>query len=338
MNKDQIKDPHWIYPGDVIKLDRSGANPSLSLGGEGGPSGGTAADAERNLVRLDPRVRIESLQTAVPTIPGSAIAPFLSQPLVVEADALDVAPSIIATEESRVIVGSGDTAYADRIGTESGANWQVYRQGVALRDPDTGEILGYEARYVADARIKRHGNPATLEILRARQEVNRGDRLAPARETTYPNYVPHAPSKAIRGSIMQVEGGVSELGQYSVIAINRGSRDGIEVGHVLASLRRGTKIGSPGASGGMSDWMKGWGWGVFESFDMKPAPVVPDTPRALPPGDPVKTGAAYDAGSTMLPDERTGLVFVFRVFERMSYAIVMKATRPIYVGDVVQTP
>ncbi|MGZ5584078.1 MAG: LysM peptidoglycan-binding domain-containing protein, partial [Usitatibacter sp.] len=181
MNRDQIKDPHWIYPGNVIHLDRSGDSPRLTMGGAagtpGGPSGGTEAEAQSNVVTLEPRVRVEPLQSAIPTIPGSVIGPFLSQPLVVEAGGLDDAPTIIATEESRVIVGQGDVAYADRIGSNAAVNWQVVRQGTALRDPDTGEILGYEAKYLGDARVRRFGSPTTLEVTRARQEINRGDRL-----------------------------------------------------------------------------------------------------------------------------------------------------------------
>jgi LysM repeat protein len=188
MNRDQIKNPHWIYPGNVIHLDKSGANPRLTLegGGGSGPSGGTEADAQSNVVVLNPRTRVETLEAAIPTIPGNAIGPFLTQPLVVDSGALDNAPTVIATEESRVVVGAGDLAYADRIGSADGVNWQVYRPGVEIRDPETGELLGFEAKYVADARVKRFGNPTTVEVTKARQEVNRGDRMAPAREVTLP--------------------------------------------------------------------------------------------------------------------------------------------------------
>src|SRR4051794_29693032 len=181
MNQDQIKNPHLIYPGDIVKLDREALRLSLASGASGGPggaagpgaSGGTEAQAVANIVKLDPRVRVEPLQAAVPSIPGSVIGPFLSQPLVVEANALDLAPSILATEEGRVIVGAGDVAYADRIGSNDGVNWQVFRQGVPLHDPETGEILGYEAKYVGDARVRRFGNPTTLEVVKTRAEINR---------------------------------------------------------------------------------------------------------------------------------------------------------------------
>jgi hypothetical protein len=340
MNRDQIKDPHWIYPGNVIRLDKSGEFPRLTMGEGGtGPSGGTEADATSNVVKLDPRVRVESLETAVPSIPGSAIGPFLSQPLIIEAGGLDNAPTILATEESRVIVGPGDLAYADRIGNNDGVNWQVFRPGSALHDPDTGEILGVEAKYLGDARVRRFGSPTTLEVTRARQEINRGDRLTPARETSFPSYVPHAPDKPIVGSIMSVDGGVSELGQFQIITINRGSRDGVEVGHVLASYHRGAVVNTQGRSLDLESpqWFSGWGSWKWWNTETKPE-VVTAAPASRPETEVKTTGEPLVGQTLKLPDERNGLIFVFRVFEKMSYAMVMKATKPIYIGDVVRTP
>ena len=342
MNQEQIKNPHMIYPGDVVRLDRDSMRLSLASGGPGGSgaegaaSGGTSEQAAANVVRVDPRVRVETLQSAVPSIPGTVIGPFLNQPLVIEVSGLDTAPAILATEESRVIVGTGDTAYADRIGTGDSVNWQIFRPGVALKDPDSGEILGYEAKYVGDARVRRYGNPTTLEIVKARQEVNRGDRLAPARENAFPTYMPRSPDKLIKGSIMSVDGGVSEFGQYQVISINRGARDGVEVGHVMATYRRGALINAGGRSMDLFGGTTGWLGGLV----VKPVPVVPDPPRPPPP--PVEPGkvapVAQAEGPLKLPDERNGLIFVFRVFDKLSYALVMRSTRPIYIGDVFQTP
>ena len=350
MNRDQIKDPHCIFPGNVILLDTSGASPRLTRGGAGGaggvdsgPSGGTQAQAEANVVVLEPRVRTEPLQTAIPTIPGSVIGPFLTQPLVVESNALDSAPAIVATEESRVIVGSGDLAYADKIGAQAPVNWQVFRRGRELVDPDTGEILGVEAKYLGDARVKRYGNPTTLEITKTRQEINRGDRLTPARESAFPSYVPRAPDKPIQGTIMSVEDGVSELGQFQVITINRGGRDGLEVGHVLASYHRGNYVASSGQvrtdefDTKTEVWLRSLKW--WDRAETKPVPVVPDAAGvAGQSGDTSKSGARLEGSSFYLPDERNGLVIVFRVFEKMSYGLVVKAVKPIYVGDVLVTP
>jgi hypothetical protein len=175
--------------------------------------------------------------------------------------------------------------------------------------------------------VRRYGDPSTLttlEITKAREEINRGDRLAPARESSFPSYIPHAPDKPIKGSIMSVDGGVAELGQYQIISLNRGSRDGLEIGHVLASYRRGVVVDdhrriTRDLFGDAGRWFG----------------------RTFPVGDP-GSARAQDApsngGAIRLPDERNGLVFVFRVFEKMSYAMVVKATKPIYVGDIVQTP
>jgi len=317
MNKDTIKDPHRIYPGDVIRLDKSGAMASLSLA-----SGGTAEQAAANVVKVEPRVRVEPLRTAIPSIPGTAIGPFLTQPLVVDAGGLDNAPSIVHNDEARVIIGAGDITYADRITATDVINWQVFRPGQPLTDPQSGELLGYEAKYIGDARVKRFGSLTTLEVTKAREEINRGDRLMPAREVSLPSYVPHAPDKPINGVIMSVDGGVSELGQYQIVTINRGSRDGIEVGHVLASFRAGGPISTraPDAPFQWRDPSTWFTWNAVQKASADPAP------------DPSISGAL------VLPDERNGLIFVFRVFEKLSYAMVMKATRPIYIGDKVQTP
>jgi hypothetical protein len=325
MNQDQIKNPHRIYPGDVIRLDRAALSLSLLGGGH--------AEAAANVVKLDPKIRVEPLTTSIPTIPGTAIGPFLSQPLVIEEGGLDNAPSILATSENRVIVGAGDTAYADRIGSDDGINWQIFRPGEAVRDPETGELLGYEAKYVGDARVRRFGHPTTLEITKARQEINRGDRLTPARETTFPSFVPRAPDKPIKGAIVSVDGGVSELGQFQIVSLNRGSRDGLQVGHVLASYRRGGVVDTTGRTRGYVETTKS-GPGIV----IRPNPVVPDPPNLAQQPTDIKVGVAAVGTTIKLPDERNGLVFVFRVFEKMSYAMVMSSTRPIAIGDVVRTP
>lgn len=354
MNRDQIKNPHLIYPGDVVRLDRSGAYPELSLV-SGGASGLGARSAEGNVVKLAPRVRAEPLSTSIPSIPGATIAAFLTHPLVVEESVLANAPTVVATEEGRVVVGAGNLAYAAPIGPGDPVAWQIYRPGVALRDPDTGELLGFEAKYVADAQVRRHGHPSTLEVTRTRQEVNKGDLLYPARESTFPSYMPRSPGKPLEGRILAVDNGVLELGQYQIIAVNRGSRDGVEVGHVLASYRRGHEISRDGydenrtlfgrgasagpLSGDFFGGMKGWLGGATNNAEHVPvaSPKVTSTATVTLPDGTVASRPTMDT-PMRIPDERNGLVFVFRVFEKLSYAMVIRATRPIYVGDVVKTP
>ncbi len=284
MNKQQIKNPHWIYPGDTIVLDMSNGSPELSL----------VKGIET--IKLSPRVRVEPSETsAIPSIPLAAIGPFLSKPLVIAEGELEKAPYIIGTEESRVILGAGNSAYAQSIMEGGALNWHIYRPGKALVDPDSKETLGYEAVYLGDARITRFGAPATIDITKSTQEINIGDRLVEMKEEAASAFVPRAPEKPIFGRIVSAYGGVAEVGRGSIVTLNKGGQDGLEVGHVLALYRHGRSI-SPGAHDDAS----------------------PETVK--------------------LPDERYGLVFVFRVFDKLSYALVMQSERPVQMLDDVRTP
>ena len=308
-NREQIRNPHWIYPGDVIVLDR--VSGTLSIAGRDGSAaagGGAAATGRGGLegggtvgtVKLSPRVRAESTaRDAVPSIPANIIEPFLSRPLVVEPDGLDNAPAIIATEENRVIIEAGNQAYVRGIGDSKEENWFVYRRGKALVDPDTNVTLGYEAIYLGTARVTRAGDPATVQLTTVTQEVGRGDKLLPAGVPEVPKYAPHAPSVFMQGRVIGVYGGLGKIGEggpQSIVTLNRGRADGVEVGHVFALYR--------------------------------PGPVIADASSMTSSG-PQKF---------KLPDERYGLAFVFRIFDRVSYALVMRVTRPVNALDVIQTP
>jgi LysM domain len=319
MNQDQIKDPHWIYPGDVIKLEfTADGKPRLSL--DGSSLAGTAQSD--GSIRVSPKVRSEKLGQAIASIPGAAIAPLLSQPLVLDEKGLSESPKIVATEDSRVIVGAGNRVYVDHLDSNQGVKWQVYRQGNAITDPDTKEVLGYEATYIAEARVTAFGTPSTLDITKSSQEVNRGDRLTPVRETAIPSYSPRAPEQKVQGKIIGLNLGVAEAGQYSIVTLNRGKRDGLQVGHVLATFRFGETV--PTDEAGFAARLKG----------ILPNYVVPDA--VLTEADPKAKSQLQR--EVKLPDERSGLVFVFRVFDRVSYGLVMQTRRPIYINDVVQTP
>lgn len=336
MNQEQLRNPHRIYPGDVIVLDRSGAEVQLRLLKADDPAAVAAAAAAappRDTVKLSPRVRAEPLaDKAIPAIPPSAIEPFLSRPLVVGKDELDSAPFVLATQENRLAIGAGSVAYAEGLGSDKGDVWQVFRRGDALIDPETDEILGYQATYLGDARVIRRGDPATIEITQSAQEIYAGDRLLPAaKEMPTFSYVPRAPWKPVRGRIMSTYASLGETGPLGIVALSKGSKDGLEVGHVLAiyrsqtTLRYGTRMaplyGREGLSG--SDSPR-----AYYSEEI--------TPRDAPLYERGRRITAEDAAK--LPDERFGLVMVFRTFDRAAFGLVMQASRPVAVNDVVTNP
>jgi hypothetical protein len=233
MNKADIKDPHWIYPGDVIILDRSGATPRLRL------LGNATNDALRNTQKLSPKVRVTQLEAqAAPTIPAHSIEPFLSKPLVVDIAQFNSAPRLALGPDNRLIMTTGDIAYVTGLTGTLGDVWQVFKPGKPLYDPDTREPLGYEVSYAGDVVLEAiHGNVATVRIASVAQEVSVGDRLVPKLRREFPNYVPRVPASDVQGKIIASYGGVGAIGPYSTVVINRGSNDGLELGHVLRALK-----------------------------------------------------------------------------------------------------
>ena len=263
MNLEQIRNPHLIYPGQVLYLDKTDGRARLRLGQRVGGDGTT---------RLSPRVRSAGLADgALPSIPFHLIEPFLNEAIIFQGNELEAAPRIVATQEGRVILGRGDTAYV-RGDLTAAQDYRIFREARPLKDPATGAVLGYEARFVGAAEYTRQGGtridaagrseivPATFLITSVRVEAGIGDRLAvvPAREFT--NYAPV---------------------------------DGVERGHVLALVRDGER-------------------------------TVDRTDPARP--------------LIKLPDERNGLLFVFRVFDRMSYALILTAQTPVKPGDHFSQP
>ncbi|MBS1161699.1 MAG: Peptidoglycan-binding LysM [Proteobacteria bacterium] len=231
MNRAAIKNPHWIYPGDIIMLDYVDGKPRLKIGKSVG-NGGINRDG-----RLQPKVYSEAVQQVVPSIPPNIIEPFLSQPLIIEPGAHDNIARIVASQEDRMFMGAGDTAFATGIPDSSVVNWNVFRQGKPLKDPDSGVVIGHEAFFLGNAKLVQPGEPAALRIVLAKEEIGRGDRLLPAPPADIIAYAPHRPEQQISGKIMSIYGGLSEGGKSSVVSINRGSNDSLEVGHVLALYR-----------------------------------------------------------------------------------------------------
>jgi hypothetical protein len=300
MNRDQIRNPHLIYPGDVIVLDRSDGQPRLSL------------ERSTNPNRLSPSVRVVPLAAeAIPSIPPGDIEPYLTRPIITGPDGLPDAAKIVAARDNRVIRGSGDSFYAVKVDERSGTQWFLYRPGKVLRAFDSNELLGNEMRFLGTASVERFGEVSTLQITSAREEILIGDLLVPAPREELVNYVPHMPDRSVDGRIIALGNDSVETGRGYLVTLDRGMRDGLESGHVLAIYHPAPVIADPRPSTGPDIFSK-----------------LADQTRVM-----VQPTRYLD-----LPPERTGLLFVFRVFDKLSYAIVLNTTEPIVVGDVVRRP
>jgi LysM domain len=285
MNKDSIQDPHWIYPGDVIVLDR--ATGMLRIG-EGGNTSNHAA-GER-ITKLSPSAQTQAINhNEIPSIPSKELTPFLNRALIIDEKQFATAPTLVAGYERRVLMSTGDVAYAKGVCEELGTSWQIYREGQTFIDPNTKEVLGREAIYLGDAEVDKFGELSTLRITRSVLEIRKGDKLIQTSGELVNNYLPHAPSKELAAQVIAITGGVAQGGQNTVVTLNKGERDGIEKGHVLALTQKGE---------------------VLSKAD----------------------------GALALPDTRFGLVFVFRTFEKVSYALIMQTKLPVQLLDRVQTP
>lgn len=241
LNRDQIRNPHRIYPGDLVMLDRSGGQPRLRLGklvGRG-QSDGTGLPVDRR----QPQVRVGTLEeTAIPTIDASAIEHFLNRPLIVNDRNLATDPRIVATQDGRVYLSRGDLAYARGVPEGGAREWHIYRQAKPLLHPETRQPLGWEALFVGSAQLERSGDPATLRVQDGTEEIGVGDRLLPAEASSMQDYVPHPPENDVDARIVAVYRGVTQVGKNSVVAISAGAEDGLERGHVLAILQRGRTV------------------------------------------------------------------------------------------------
>jgi hypothetical protein len=285
-NKDQIKNPHWIYPGQVIIIDK--VNGTMHIAGEAtnGPGG-------EPTVTLHPTIRVESEKDAIPSIPQNVIEPFLTRPLVIDDATMRDAPRIVASKGDRVVLARGDYAYVSGIVDPKEHHYQVFRPGVALKDPDTGDTLGYQADYLGTAEVTHEGATTTVLITSFTEEITTGDRLVAAVEPHLINYMPHPPETDVQGRVVNTYSQVGLAGRGMIVALNRGSKDGLDIGTVLAVRSKGRTI---------TDRTNG----SSETID--------------------------------LPDERTGLVFVFRLFDHVSYALVLSSDEGVEPGDVVVKP
>lgn len=302
----QVKNPHLIYPGDVLVLTSVEGRPQVMIS-ERGPEGAAAdeqpaaRDGSRTGQRLSPRIRVQPINQAIATIPYEAVAGFISRPTFLTKSQATSGPYVVGFRDSHAVGGEGNEVYARGLGDAvDGSRFNIVHVDEKLRDPETNKVLGYRGIYVGEATFMAPGDPSKLRMGEGEREVLRGDRLFPEDAAIPLDFLPHAPATDVKGSIMAV-GGVSIVGGYQTVAINRGTRHGIETGHVLAILQKGEKV--------RDRYAKGTEAGTFNV------------------GRKIK-----------LPDERIGVLMVFKAYEDMSYALIMEATHPVRIADVVRTP
>jgi hypothetical protein len=300
MNREQINNPHLIYPGQMLLLVTTDGRARLQLAqARSNQAQGTGT------VKLSPRVRSAALdENSIAAIPLHLIEPFLNAAVVFDTDELASAPRIVATPEGRVLLSRGDLAYA-RGDLSQATDYRVFRSTRPLRDPSTQEILGFEAPYLGTAELIRADQsqagpdgktevvPATLVIKTVRQEIGVGDRLSPVPQRSFLRYVPHAPAQPIGGQIVSIYGDGLNAGQNQIVALNRGLQDGMERGHVLALWQEGRRLVDR----------------TSESRDLM-----------------------------KLPDEQHGVLFVFQVYARVSYALILSVKEPVKPGDRFTQP
>jgi len=286
----QIQNPHLIYPGDTLRLVFIDGQPQILL------QRGDAA-------RVEPRVRSQPLESAITSIPYATVAAFMSKPSVLDRDQIKHAPYLLATRDLHVVMSEGDTLYARGFTSPAdlGSHYNVVRVGEALIDPDDNRVLGYDGIYTGSGHVTRQGDPTTLVMTESTQESRAGDKLIPGGVEVPLDFIPSAPRIKTNGRIIAVSHGVSIIGQYEVVVINRGARDGLAPGNVL---------------------------GVFDT-----GPIVLDTDK--------KGFFNLDklgAQKVALPSEKAGTFMVFKTFDNISYGLIMEATNVIRVGDKVQNP
>ena len=278
----QVRNPHLIYPGDELELVYIDGKPQLRL-----KRGGT--------VKLSPRARETPWDGRIPTVPVDAIAAFLTRPYALDEDELRLAPYIVDFPDEHIVGGAGQRAYVRAIEPGGERKFHVVRPGKPYRDADTEEILGHEALYVGSATVQRTGDPATVFLTRAAIEAVISDRLLPVvDETPFTDFYPKAPDRPVDGSIISVLNGVSQIGQYNVVVIDRGAVNGVTPGTVVRVFQRGETIRD------------------------------------------IVSGIARDR--VTLPDEEAGLLLVFRSFDRVSFGLIMHASRAMHVTDRVRNP
>lgn len=274
----QVRNPHQIYPGDVLTLVSVDGRTRLAFDGP--------------VDRLSPRIREEALDSSLPAIPIEAIRNFLRGPRVVTLEEAGRAPYIVAFADERLAVGANNDVYVKNLPADVAYSYAVVRVGEAYRDPDTRALIGYEAIPTGEAELRKPGTPALMRLTKSNREVLIADRLLPIEAESFDaNFYPHPPATEVNGRIISVYDGLSQISQYQIVALNRGSEHGLDPGTVLDIYQPGRKVADP-----------------------------------------------YGKDSIAVPEQRAGLLMVFKVTPKLSYALVMTATRALHVLDKVRRP
>ncbi|WP_395822576.1 LysM peptidoglycan-binding domain-containing protein [Collimonas sp.] len=286
LNQEQIRNPHWIYPGQIVYFDR--ASGRLRLGNDAG--------GEPGVVKLSPQTRVQGIgRDAITAISTDAIGPFLSQPLIIEEGELAHAPHIVAVQDGHLNLGKGDKAYV-RGDLGDATAFQVFRPGNALKDPVTGKVIANEALYLGALKLDRKGRTPdeahTFSVVDTKEEMQVGDRIIPRPLEPILNYVPHAPANNVDARIVSIYGGVATAAQNQIATINQGKDGNIDIGTVLQLYRFGKTVADP--------------------FDRNK--------------------------KVKLPDEQYGTLFIFRVFNHISYGLIMEVQNTVDIGDVARSP
>ena len=293
----QVQNPHLIYPGDELAIIYVGGQKRIQISRRG-EDGQIIQDNSSGLtiVKISPRVRSQSIDSSIPSIPIESIRHLLERPLVLDKEEFDNAAYIISSVDSHLINSINDKLYIRKLDTSSGnGRYQIYRPNKPLLDPVTNEVLGYEALYVGETKLLLKGDPASVRVTSSIREILRQDRLVPIDLTSFErDFFPKPPATQVNGQIVSMLDAISQIGQYQTIAVNLGARDGIETGNILAIKRLGEVIRDP---------------------------------EELEPSFRVK-----------LPDEKIGLAMIIRSYDKMSYALIMDADRPVNKNDYLETP
>ena len=274
----QVENPHLIYPGDVLALVYIDGAPRVTV-------------SQGSSYRLSPEARVTPLTEAITSVSYDSISAFLSRGVVIERDEVDDLPHIVATKGDHLVAAAGNIVYIRGTRAQPGERFNVVHIGDRLVDPENNDVIGYQGIEIGEGLMRASGNPATMALISTKQEAKAGDRIIPTSVEIPLNFFPKAPSTNINGQIIAVVGGVTQIGQYQVIVMNRGTNHGMAVGDVLSVWQRG--------------------------------PVVRDHTAG---------------GSVRLPDEQAGTVMVFKVYDRISYGLVMEATQALHTEDFVRSP